>query len=181
MDLIYHNDNAFNHTMPSYVGLLCLNPARSGGVSRVMSFYTAHNALMADHPEALPRMYRPFWIDRQKEHDPSDSPLLEAPMFQYDGSQLRARLCLHQVKNGYAMRGESLDDRTQASILALEEVFARESLTLQFTMERGQLQYCNNFETGHSRTEFEDHQDPALRRHLVRIWLRDHGLRAYRG
>ena len=181
VDLIYHNDNAFNHTMPSYVGLLCLNAARSGGVSRVMSFATAYNALLADHGEALPRLYQPFWIDRQKEHDPADTPLLQAPMFEYDGQQLRARLCLHQVRNGYAMRGESLDDRTQGSMLALDEVFARESLTLQFTMTRGQLQYCNNIETGHSRTEFEDFEDPAQRRHLVRIWLRDHGLRAYRG
>ena len=48
-------------------------------------------------------------------------------------------------------------------------------------MERGQLQYCNNLETGHSRTEFQDFEDPAQRHHLVRIWLRDHGLRAFRG
>ncbi len=181
VDLIYHNDNAFNHTMPEYVGLLCLNPAKSGGVSRVMSFHTAHNALLADHADALPRLYQPFWIDRQKEHDAADTPFISKPMFEYDGEQLRARLCLHQVKNGYAMRGESLDDRTQAAILALEEVFEREALTLHFTMERGQLQYCNNLETGHSRTEFVDFDEPAQKRHLVRIWLRDRGLRAYRG
>jgi hypothetical protein len=181
VDLLYHNDNAFNHTMPEYVGLLCLNPAKSGGVSRVMSFYTVHNALLAEHREALARLYQPFWIDRQKEHDAADTPFIEKPMFEYDGQQLRARLCLHQVKNGYAMRGESVDDRTQASILALEDVFEHESLTLHFTMERGQLQYCNNLETGHSRTEFVDFDDPAQKRHLVRIWLRDKGLRAYRG
>lgn len=181
VDLIYHNDNAFNHTMPSYVGLLCLNPAKSGGVSRLMSFYTVHNALLSDHSEALSRLYQPVWIDRQKEHATADSPVMQAPMFEYQDGQLRARLCLHQVKNGYAMRGEALDDRTQSSILALEDVFDREELTLHFTMERGQLQFCNNLETGHSRTEFQDHEDPARRRHLVRIWLRDHGLRAYRG
>lgn len=181
VDLIYHNDNAFNHTMPSYVGLLCLQPAKSGGVSRVMSFYTAHNALLESHPEALPRLYQPFWIDRQREHDPQDERLIAAPMFGYDGARLNARLCLHQVKNGYAMKGESMDDRTQEAVMAVEGVFEREPLTLHFTMQRGQLQFCNNLETGHSRTEFEDFEDPAQRRHLVRIWLRDHGLRAYRG
>ena len=181
VDLIYHNDNAFNHTMPVYVGLLCLQPAKSGGVSRVMSFYTAHNELLDSHPEALPRLYQPFWIDRQREHDPEDERLITAPMFGYDGSKLKARLCLHQVKNGYAMKGESMDDRTQEAVMALEDIFEREQLTLHFTMKRGQLQFCNNLETGHSRTEFEDFEDPAQRRHLVRIWLRDHGLRAYRG
>jgi len=32
-----------------------------------------------------------------------------------------------------------------------------------------------------SRTEFEDHPEPDRRRHLVRLWLRDHGRRAYTG
>jgi hypothetical protein len=181
VDLLYHNDNAFNHTMPEYVGLLCLQQAKSGGVSRVMSFYTAHNALLESHPEALPRLYQPFWIDRQREHAPDDDPLIRASMFGFDGVKLNARLCLHQVKNGYMMKGESMDDRTQEAVMAVEEVFDREQLTLHFTMQRGQLQFCNNLETGHSRTEFEDFEDRAQRRHLVRIWLRDRGLRAYRG
>ncbi|OYW19773.1 MAG: hypothetical protein B7Z52_03115, partial [Burkholderiales bacterium 12-64-5] len=38
VDLIYHNDNAYNRVMPEYVGLLCLQMAKSGGLSRVMSF-----------------------------------------------------------------------------------------------------------------------------------------------
>lgn len=181
VDLIYHNDNAFNHTLPEYVGLLCLQPAKTGGVSRIMSFHTAHNALLDRYPDVMPRLYQPFWLDRQREHDVNDEQVLSAPIFNYDGANLRARLCLHQLKNGYVMKKESMDDRTQEAVMAVEEVFDREPLSLQLTMKRGQLQFCNNLETGHSRTEFEDFEEPEKRRHLVRIWLRDSGLRSYRG
>jgi alpha-ketoglutarate-dependent taurine dioxygenase len=181
VDLVYHNDNTFNHTPPHYVGLLCLQPAKSGGVSRIMSFYTAHNALLESYPELLPRLYEPFWLDRQREHDPADDPLFHAPIFQYDGASLSARLCLHQLKNGYEMKRTPMDDRTRAAVKAVEEVFAREPLSLQFTMKRGQVQFCNNRETGHSRTEFVDHEAADQRRHLVRIWLRASGRRSYRG
>jgi hypothetical protein len=181
VDLIYHNDNAFNHTMPRYVGLLCLQQAQSGGISRIMSVHTAHNELLEHHSAEMQRLYEPFWIDRQREHDAADERLFAAPMFRYDGAQLTARICLHQVKSGYEMRGEDMDGPTARSVRAVEEIFDREDLSLHFTMARGQIQYCNNLETGHSRTEFVDADEPSRRRHLVRIWLRDEGLRTYRG
>ena len=47
IDLQFHNDNAYNFLMPEFVGLLCLRQAKEGGLSRVMSFATAHNALLS--------------------------------------------------------------------------------------------------------------------------------------
>lgn len=181
VDLIYHNDNAYNRLMPEYVGLLCLQVAKAGGLSRVMSFHTAHNALLARFPERLPRLYRPFVFDRQKEHFPDEPPTFEAPVFEYDGHALRARLGLHQVRNGYAMRGEPIDGETRAAIDALDRVFADTALAFDFMMERGQMQFANNRQVGHSRTQFEDHADPAARRQMVRLWMRDAGHRGYSG
>src|SRR5947209_14753458 len=60
IDLQFHNDNAYNATMPVFVGLLCVRPAKQGGMSRVMSFATAHNALRERHRDVLPRLYQPF-------------------------------------------------------------------------------------------------------------------------
>ncbi len=48
-------------------------------------------------------------------------------------------------------------------------------------IERGQIQYVNNLEIGHSRTDFVDHDEADQRRHLVRLWLRDFGERGYNG
>ena len=181
VDLIYHNDNAYNRVMPKYIGLLCLQTAKSGGLSRVMSFYTVHNALLARFPEHLPRLYQPLVFDRQKEHFPDESPIFSAPVFEYDGQALRARLGLHQIRSGYAMIGEPIDVETQAAIQALDQVFADTSLSFDFMMERGQMQFANNRQIGHSRTQFEDHEAPEARRHMVRLWMRDEGHRGYGG
>ena len=63
IDLTFHNDNSYNNPMPDFVGLLCLRPAKSGGVSRVMSFETAYNALLERNPDVLGRLYAPFVFD----------------------------------------------------------------------------------------------------------------------
>ena len=181
VELIYHNDNAYNRVMPEYVGLLCLQTAKSGGLSRAMSFNTAHNALLERFPDRLPRLYQPLVFDRQKEHFPDEPPTFEAPVFEYDGKTLRARLGLHQVRNGYGMRGEPIDPETRAAIDALDQVFADTSLSFDFMMERGQMQFVNNRQVGHSRTLFEDYAAPEARRHMVRLWMRDEGHRGYGG
>ena len=44
-------------------------------------------------------------------------------------------------------------------------------LWMEFTIERGQLQYLNNWEVAHYRSEFKD--GAGQKRHLVRLWFRD--------
>jgi alpha-ketoglutarate-dependent taurine dioxygenase len=39
-------------------------------------------------------------------------------------------------------------------------------------MERGDMQFVNNRFVLHSRTAFEDHAEPDLRRNFLRLWMR---------
>ena len=181
IDLQFHNDNAYNFLMPEFVGLLCMRPAKEGGLSRVMSFATAHNALRERHREVLPRLYEPFWFDRQREFHPGEESTFSAPLFIRDGERLHARLSLHQIRGGYALRGGAMDNETTAAIEAIKDVFADSSLQFQFRLEAGQIQYVANREIGHSRTEFHDHDDAGRRRLLIRLWLRNDGAQGYIG
>lgn len=181
VDLLFHNDNAYNQVMPEVVGLLCIRPAVSGGLSRAMSFATAHNALRARFPNLLPRLYAPFIFDRQREHRPEEAPTFEAPVFIATANNVLARLGLHQVKNGYAMTNTPMDEATAAAIAAVEEVFGDPALQTEFMMEPGDMQFAANCEVGHSRTEFQDADAPARKRLLIRLWLRDQGLPGYLG
>ena len=38
-------------------------------------------------------------------------------------------------------------------------------------LEQGDMQLLNNYVTLHSRTPFEDHDEPDRKRHLFRLWL----------
>lgn len=180
IDLTFHNDNSYNNPMPDFVGLLCLQPAKRGGVSRLMSFETTYNALLERHRDALARLYEPFLFDRQKEHHPDEPATIAEPIF-VEADGVKARLGLHQVRNGYEMSGEPMDTETARALAALEDIFADEALQIHFSMEAGQFQYANNLAIGHSRTEFTDFDRPEDRRHLVRLWMRDKGRRTYFG
>jgi alpha-ketoglutarate-dependent taurine dioxygenase len=181
IDLQFHNDNSYNFMMPEIVGLLCVRPAKSGGMSRVMSFATAHNALRERHREVLPRLYEPFWFDRQREFHPGEPATFSAPLFIRDGERLHARMSLHQIRGGYALHGGTMDNETTAAVEAIRDVFADESLQFQFRLQAGDIQYVANREIGHSRTEFHDHDEPDRRRLLIRVWLRDQGAQGYIG
>ena len=181
IDLQFHNDNAYNFLMPKFVGLLCVRQSKSGGMSRVMSFATAHNALRERHREVLPRLYQPFWFDRQREFHPGEESTFSAPLFIRDGERLHARLSLHQIRGGYALKGGAMDNQTTAAVEAIKRVFTDESLQFQFHLKAGEIQYVANREIGHSRTEFHDHEEPDRRRLLIRLWLRNQGAQGYIG
>ena len=180
IELKFHTDNSYNTTPPDTVVLLCLNPAKRGGHSRVASFHTLYNALLARHPESLARLYRPFWFDRQREFHAGEPSVFAAPVFTA-GDELHARFSAHQIRGGYALQGEPLDADGAAAMKALLDLFDDEALSADFDLEPGQLQFVDNRVLGHARTEFEDDPEPDRRRHLVRLWLRDHGRRAYPG
>ena len=79
------------------------------------------------------------------------------------------------------LKGEPVDNAGAAALAALLEIFDDEALSADFDLEPGELQFVDNRVLGHARTQFADFPEPERRRHLVRLWLRDHGRRAYAG
>ena len=69
--------------------------------------------------------------------------------------------------------GEALD--------AIDEVSTAEDLWFEAPLQRGQIQYLNNHEVGHYRSEFEGFDEPKQKRHLYRLWHREAGSASYDG
>ena len=176
----YHNDNAFD-LPPDFVALFCLQTAREGGVSGLISFETVYNLLLEEYPDVLPRLYEPFYFDRQMEHAPDDERLSFKPIFESDGERVFANYSPSLVVQGYEMKNEVMDVSTRAATDALKKVSGRAGLGKTFDFERGQIQIVNNKRLGHRRTAFRDWSEPERRRHLVRIWLRETGRPFYLG
>jgi len=176
----YHTDNSYN-LPPNYVSLLCLQTAMEGGISGLVSFYAAHNLLLEEHKDLLPRLYRPFYFERHREHAPDDCLYSVKPIFEYNGDGLGVSLSTGRVRDGYVVAGEQMDNETAAAIDTLDTVLEDPRLGKSFAFERGQIQIANNRRLGHRRTAFTDWPDEDRKRHLVRIWVRNHGRRFYGG
>jgi alpha-ketoglutarate-dependent taurine dioxygenase len=177
----FHTDNSYNNVPPHYVGLMCVRTAMEGGVSGIVSFATAHEEMRRRHPDLLPRLYQPFYFDRQREHAPDEVMTTFHPMLEGKEGRLVARLSHFQVKNGHKIAGVEIDADGAAALEAFEAILNEPGMSARFQFEPGQMQLIDNRAMGHKRTAFRDWPEPERKRLLVRLWLRDSGSRAYDG
>ena len=181
VELNFHTDNAFARMPPDYVGLFCRQPAKRGGISRFCSLYSVHERMRERFPRELERLYQPVLYDRQKEHADGAAPVCLAPYFGWRDGRMFARANASLIRKGYEVAGETMDAPLAAALDAIDEVCEAEDLWFEAPLERGQVQYLNNREIGHYRSAFEDHDDPARKRHLYRLWHRETGSSNYDG
>ena len=176
----FHTDNNYNTSPPEVFALLSVRPGVSGGESAVLSFYAVHDALERRDPTALARLHEPYYFDRQQEHGPDEPPFFTAPVFAWHDT-LRVRYSDALIPRGYALAGKPLDDAGQRALASLAEILAEPALAVHFDLTPGQILILNNAFIGHARTAFRDHDDPAKRRLMLRLWLRDEGSPLYAG
>jgi len=181
VELVFHTDNAFGICVPDYVGLLCVQPAKSGGVSRFCSLYTLHKRLLERSENALKRLYQPMLYDRQKEHAPEQPAVSLAPFFSWQNDRLQARANTSLVRKGYEVAGIDADKELTDALNIADEICSDEELWFEAPLARGDVQYLNNHEVGHYRSAFEDYEEPERKRHLYRLWHRESGTPAYDG
>ncbi len=168
----FHTDNSFGDEILDYVGLLCLNTAKSGGLSQLVSAYAVHNRLLADHKDVLEMLYQPFQVDRRGGLRPGEAPTVPVPIFSWDGRQLLCRYLRYWIEVGQEKAGTPLTPDQAHALDILDHVAADPDLRVEFPLAPGDMFFINNRWTLHNRTAFEDYSQPERKRHLVRLWLR---------
>ena len=167
----FHTDASFHPRPPDYAGLLCLRVAKRGGTSQLASAYSIHNRLMATEPDLLRVLYDSFVFDRRGEYEPGDSATSEASVFSWDGAELTVRYLDLYIREGHRLAERRLTKEQQSALRAIENLCSDPALQVECGLEPGQMLVVNNHWIMHNRTSFEDHHDPTLRRHLLRLWL----------
>jgi alpha-ketoglutarate-dependent taurine dioxygenase len=175
-----HTDSSMGEAPPTYVSLFCLRPARAGGMSIVSSAAAAHNHFLTEEPALLRRLYDVFYRDHQ-EYQAADAAATNfRPVFAWDGG-LRTRFNARHIVRGYEKTGRALDADGARAVALMDEFLADPAHRLDLWLERGQIQVLNNRVIVHGRTTYQDADEPELRRHLVRLWLRAGDRRQFRG
>lgn len=162
------------HTDPSdVVGLLCLRQAKSGGLSSLVSVASVYNQLLTDHPDTLETLYQPWYYAHLGEDLPTPSPL-----FSYHQGKLAFRYLRQYIELGHEMMNAPLTHKQIHALDVLDHVTAQQHLRLSMMMQPGDIQWANNYAVMHSRTEFEDFDEPGRRRKKLRLWLKMPNARA---
>ena len=179
--LTYHNDNSGNRNLPNYTGLLCVNKAKEGGVSEYCTLYSLYNAMAAEAPEQLDRLFRPFFHDRLGLQPHGEPPVSWVPCLSFDGQTLTGRFSISKITKGYKNMGEQMDNATLDALECVQQIIPGRGLSVNHHMERGQIQLIDNRQGLHYRNDFTDGDTVAEKRHLVRLWFRDQGRPFYDG
>lgn len=167
----FHTDNSFGD-VTDYIGLLCLQTAKTGGVNQVVSGYTVVNELAEKHPDVLDVLSQPFHVDRRggvKEGEPTT---VQVPVIEWVGGELIFRYLRYWIEVGHEKVGKPLTSEQVRAMDVLDETMQRRDLIAEFSLQRGQMFFMNNRWILHNRTAFEDYPEPERRRHYVRLWLK---------
>jgi hypothetical protein len=164
-ELTFHNDggDAFM--------LLCLKTAQSGGMSKLVSVEKLYNEVLKRRPDLIEVLQQPFHFDTREQH-PTGLKVQSCPILNFFGGRLSVL-----YKRRYllaAQRFPEVPRLTQAqedAVQLVETICNDPSVQLSFYMEPGDVQIANNYAVLHARTKYQDHDDPAERRHLFRAWV----------
>lgn len=194
----FHTDNSFGEQVLDYVGLLCLQTARSGGLSQLVSGHAVYEELRQRHPAALATLCKPFHVDRRGGVRPGESPTVPIPIFAFSpgapgegwgegrphGLQnshpeapvrggLLVRYLRHWIEVGHEKTGQPLSAEQRQALDVLDEVLRQPELRVEFMLRPGDMFWINNRWLLHNRTAFEDYPEPERKRHYVRLWIQD--------
>lgn len=154
------------------VGLLCLKRAKSGGESRIVSSTAVYNEMLTRRPDLVRVLREPFAWDRNDEQSPDEEPFFSLPVIFDMNGEPRIFFVGWYIRD--AQRHPQAPQLTPEQLEALEllEGIANDpSFYLEMDFQPGDIQLLNNAKILHAREAFADHEDPAERRHLLRLWL----------
>lgn len=165
----FHADGA------DLVGLLCLHRARTGGESRIVSSASIYNEILERRPDLLEVLYEPFHWDRNDEQSPGEDPFFAMPVLNDIAGTPRVFYIGWYIRD--AQRHDAVPRLTPEQVEAMEllEAIANDpAFYLEMDFQPGDVQFLNNARILHAREAYEDRDDLAERRHLLRLWLAAH-------
>lgn len=160
--LLFHTD------LGDVAGLLCIHQAVKGGTSSISSSMSVYNEILAKHPEYLPAYYNGFAF-RSVEADGAQIEW-RIPIFTYHNGILSCAIRRMAIETA-RLNGMPYTELENAALEYLDRTAARPDLRYDMYLQPGDIQFLNNYTTLHARTDFVDADDPAKKRHLLRLWL----------
>jgi hypothetical protein len=159
---------------PTLILLHCLQPARSGGESSLVSVASIVERMRQSNPALVDELFTPLpdWRVAGQGGITAEGP---APkhrpvLTQHDGV-LSCVLYRPFIERAAETIGAPLSGAQVAALDLFEECSRSDQLTLRFVLQPGQTLVLHNRSVLHARTDFVDWPELDRRRHLLRMWI----------
>ena len=162
----YHCDAA------DVVGLLCLNAAKSGGKSRIVSSVTVFNRLLRQNPKLAGRLFEPLMLDRRGEIGRDGLQFSHIVPSRYAEGKLKTFYHTDYFRSvSRHPNAPKFTKIEQALFDTYEEIASNPEVYFDMDLIPGDIQLLSNHTNLHARTDYVDDEDPKKKRHLLRLWL----------
>lgn len=163
---------SFHTDAGDVVGLLCVRPSRSGGVSRIASSTTVWNEMVRRRPDLALELQQPLAHSRAGEIGEGQKSTFMLPVFQFCGDHLVTVLVPSYIRGAQKFEGAvKLTEAQRAALKMVGQIAEDPGVYLDMDFRPGDMQFLCNHTMLHSRTAYEDWPEPGRRRHLLRLWL----------
>jgi hypothetical protein len=152
------------------VSLLCVRPARAGGLSKIVSAMSVANAILARRPDLHALLCRDYWRSRQGEEAGGERQVYALPLFAVHEGKFTTQYSRTFVEAAQKLPGVPPLTAAQDEALDLHAAVCEE-LSFTMALEPGDLQLLNNHVIYHGRTAYEDADGRDQDRLLLRLWL----------
>ncbi|MEO0444058.1 MAG: TauD/TfdA family dioxygenase [Pseudomonadota bacterium] len=156
------------------LGMMCLVPAKIGGLSGYASGPAIYNYLLENDPEVLEILCEGFYYPRFGPRKPND-PLVtddKYPIFSLCEGYLSVSYLRAHIDMAFGGLGRPKTESEEHALTTFETLAKSPAFCLRFNMNPGEILFMNNYVLFHDRTEFEDDEDPEKHRLMLRLWLK---------
>ena len=168
----YHTDSPHWTKVPDLVGMLCINQAKKGGISKFVSAYTIHNQLLKEQNDILKTLYEKFRFDKRGEFKIDESQTIFEPVFVFKNDKLHCRFLIDYILAGHQIQNQPLSKLQETALQLLEEISKNKNNVLSYDLKANDMIFFDNHRILHGRTEFEDYEDENRKRYLLRSWIK---------
>lgn len=165
-ELSLHSDSADSTC------LFFLQRSKSGGLTRLASSVAVHNEIIRRRPDRMQLLYEPMTVSWQSNQPAGEQGWYMQPVYGRIGDDV----CCAYVPTNVTLAAQNvgappLTVEQIDAVNYVREVASEPQFWVERQLEAGAMLFCNNHTAFHMRTEFEDWDDPARKRHLLRLWL----------
>lgn len=162
--LRFHSDRA------DVIALMCVRPAKAGGVSKLASSVAVHNAMLARRPELCALLYGDYYRSRLGEELGGENAYYALPVWGLRDGRFTSHYSRTFVEAAQNLPGVPKMTADQDEALDLHAAIAEE-LCHHVALEAGDINFINNHVVYHARTAYEDDDAANSDRLLMRLWL----------
>lgn len=166
------NKLSFHTDRCDVIAFLCWKQAKEGGENEIVSSMHLYNEIARRRPDLLAVLEETFLYKRHTVDLGNDQTYCEQPVFSFCQEHFACSFLRVLIDRAHADPDlPNLTDTQVEAMNLLEEVAAEPGNAAFLHQQPGDVLLLNNWVTLHRRSAFVDHDDPAEKRCLFRIWL----------